>query len=548
MQQWQITPYFWLYFGALLLCFYVSLEAWRFPSGYGRNWFRWMIASIDLWLLSYILGFFHKDPQWKSIILRAEYLGIIGAATFWCLFSLSYTHTGGRWLTPKKTAMIFIIPVVSYLLVLSYPLHTLFYKKVEFVQEDGLVLLKKHYSFGFYIWTSYAYVMLSVGLLALISSFSKMSRSFRWQFMPLIFAISLIVSSNLSYILGSNPLAPYDITSLSFAVVSGIILYVMKRFRFLDLIPVAHEHIFHSIQSGVIILDAQERIIEINPAALELTSLPHDKLLGQSIHTAFPDQACFIEPHLQKQHHKFELNFHDRIFEAQITPLQHASNNPLGKLITLYDITLLKTALAEIQRIARIDPLTQVANRLAMQERLDTEAERSRRYDGTFSVVIGDIDKFKMINDTYGHQCGDYVLSTLAQLLQETARKSDLVARWGGEEFCILLPQTSVTQAKIMLERIRSRLAKHVFTWNQQTIRVTATFGVAEHKKELPIEHTIQKADQALYQGKHDGRNRISLHISSTGIPLPDFSEISDKETGTEIQSLSYQNHLRSLK
>ncbi|MCJ7626394.1 MAG: GAF domain-containing protein [Anaerolineaceae bacterium] len=158
---------------------------------------------------------------------------------------------------------------------------------------------------------------------------------------------------------------------------------------------------------------------------------------------------------------------------------------------------------------AKTDPLTGISNRRTMQERLDLEYNRTQRTGKPFTCIIGDIDRFKRVNDTYGHDCGDYVIITVADLIQQTIRAVDLVARWGGEEFCILLPEADRKEADILLKRICMKLSNNVFSWEHHTFSVTMTFGMTSHNQGDQIKDTLRRADEALYQGKEAGRNQI---------------------------------------
>jgi len=152
------------------------------------------------------------------------------------------------------------------------------------------------------------------------------------------------------------------------------------------------------------------------------------------------------------------------------------------------------------------DRLTGLANRRKLESTLQTELVRSRRYNKEFSVILLDVDHFKKINDTYGHPVGDTVLATLATLLASNARETDIVGRWGGEEFLIICPETSLELVHTLAERYRQQLECHDFGPVGQ---VTSSFGVAASKPEDTPELLVQRADEALYSAKESGRNRV---------------------------------------
>ncbi len=166
----------------------------------------------------------------------------------------------------------------------------------------------------------------------------------------------------------------------------------------------------------------------------------------------------------------------------------------------------------EMEKIAKTDPLTQLPNRRAVLEQINYEVVRFRRSAEPFTIIISDIDDFKYINDTYGHDAGDKVLITLSNLIKDTIRKQDICARWGGEEFLFLLPETDNKGSKIISEKIRKRIEKEKIDYKDSTLSITMTFGICTFSEELTADECITQADKALYEGKKSGKNRIVLY------------------------------------
>lgn len=157
------------------------------------------------------------------------------------------------------------------------------------------------------------------------------------------------------------------------------------------------------------------------------------------------------------------------------------------------------------------DGLTRISNRHHFDTRLREEMKRHQRHKDELSLMMLDLDYFKSVNDTYGHQAGDMVLREVGKILNNTLRESDFPARYGGEEFVVILPQTREEQAWILAERLRSRIGQTVFRFQKKRFRVTASIGIAGLKPGAltPPEGLIQNADQALYTAKTNGRNMV---------------------------------------
>jgi diguanylate cyclase (GGDEF)-like protein len=160
---------------------------------------------------------------------------------------------------------------------------------------------------------------------------------------------------------------------------------------------------------------------------------------------------------------------------------------------------------------ARIDQLSQLLNRRGIREILEAEFARQQRYTGALSLVMCDIDHFKQVNDRHGHQEGDNVIKYLATIFKQALRKQDQTARWGGEEFLIVLPETDSEQALILAEKLRAQIHAHTFSTDSQTFQISASFGIYQVKTDDSIDQAVNRADQALYEAKEQGRNQCIL-------------------------------------
>lgn len=162
---------------------------------------------------------------------------------------------------------------------------------------------------------------------------------------------------------------------------------------------------------------------------------------------------------------------------------------------------------AEFEHAAKHDALTGLANRREAVEQLENEFQRYRRTQRPFSVLLMDIDLFKSINDSYGHQAGDELIVLVAQCLREQCRRVDTPARWGGEEFLVLLPETGSTDALQTANRIRCAIESASVTVDNRTVGATVSIGVGTIQDNESIDRLLQRTDEALYRAKEGGRN-----------------------------------------
>lgn len=162
------------------------------------------------------------------------------------------------------------------------------------------------------------------------------------------------------------------------------------------------------------------------------------------------------------------------------------------------------------ERDSKLDHLTEIFNRREMMARMEVEQKRQLRHGNHFTIILGDIDNFKNVNDTFGHGQGDHVLKKLARIMKDQIRGIDCISRWGGEEFLIMLVETDLDDGQKVAERIRKNIEETEFEFKDSKMTVTITCGLsAHHGADDTIESCIKRADQALYKGKGQGKNRI---------------------------------------
>jgi diguanylate cyclase (GGDEF)-like protein/PAS domain S-box-containing protein len=194
-----------------------------------------------------------------------------------------------------------------------------------------------------------------------------------------------------------------------------------------------------------------------------------------------------------------------------LAPVYDDSGGIVGMIPTAVEITERKLLEVELQRQAQFDYLTELPNRRSFMDRSVVELSRAQRYDNALSVLMLDIDHFKLINDTYGHQAGDLVLKSLAQIFQEVLRNVDIIGRLGGEEFAAVLPETGIEIATEVAERLRQVISSsEVVLTDGNKIQFTVSIGIAAFIDENSnIDMLLSEADKALYRAKQSGRNRV---------------------------------------
>ncbi len=196
----------------------------------------------------------------------------------------------------------------------------------------------------------------------------------------------------------------------------------------------------------------------------------------------------------------------DEIYELKVAILKMVET--LSKLLMQMEKEKI-----QYETLALTDPLTGLYNRRMFWEIATKELSKADRYGDYFSIIMLDIDYFKKINDTYGHDVGDMVIKKVAEILKKNVRSSDVVARWGGEEFIIMLPKTGLVDAVKVAEKLREIIEKTPIRLKDgRVIRITVSGGVSTFKGSESLEQLIREADMALYEAKRKGRNRVEIY------------------------------------
>lgn len=268
-----------------------------------------------------------------------------------------------------------------------------------------------------------------------------------------------------------------------------------------------------AIDQGLMITRPDITIVAANPAFTTITGYTQQEVLGrtpellgtgrQEDQESYTEMRRILEREGRWTGELRRCRKNGEIYKEwlSVSPVCNDS----GELIYYVAIFSDLTAINKLRHLAHHDYLTGLFNRVALQQHLDEEIRRTERYGGVFSMIMFDLDYFKSINDRYGHDTGDRVLQQVTELTLDEVRDTDIPARWGGEEFMILLPATDGDQAQAMAERIRMRIAAALFP---EAGNITVSLGIAEVHAGEPRQDMLIRLDRALYQAKESGRNR----------------------------------------
>jgi len=341
-----------------------------------------------------------------------------------------------------------------------------------------------------------------------------------------------------------------------FVAFMGYLLYtlflkrILKHIGSSPAVPSRVRNAMNALSEGVIILDNKEKIILVNSSICEKMNLTEDNLLGKNINKfpwkvkiidsksdmILPWKKVLVEKNNVSSIEVYLESIEDRIrtFVVNASPIEDSHDKINGMLCTFDDVTHieeknneLRSALSllrktqiqinkkneELSLLASTDPLTECLNRRSFFEAVNHEFTNPEQ-QSIMSCIILDIDFFKKVNDDYGHTVGDVVIRALADTLKSSLRENDLLCRYGGEEFCVILHDTTAETAQNLAERARKKVEALTFKDSPLTenMKITASFGITDTRfNASTVEELIDQADQALYYAKENGRNKVTL-------------------------------------
>lgn len=494
----------------------LAAYAFRFRATPAAGPLTWLLLACMVYSLGYAFELASSSLQnmlfWSSV----QYLGISFIPSLWLVFILVYSGKEA-WLTPIASAVLFALSGMTLVLHWTDSLHHLYYAQASVDKTGPFPVLAFVKGPWYWVHQAYTNFALLAGTLLLLNRSLRSSQAYRPQTAVVLLGSVLPWLVYLAYLAGLSP-HHIDLSPFGLAVSGPLFAWGILRYKLLDLVPIAKESVFAGMRDGAVVVDLQNRLADFNPAAERIFPVLSRMSVGQPLREALAGLEALDDLLKEGGPPEVEIQVgHDpsrQYYQARMSEVRNRTGKARGRTIVFSETTAQVLLLQKLQRLASVDDLTGAYNRRHFMELGRNEVARAKRYGRAMSVIIIDLDHFKRVNDTWGHEAGDVALKEAIRIFKKGLRTSDLLGRHGGEEFAVLLPETPPGQAAMVAERLREMLAQTPISIpGGLTLTLTASFGVAgmERFTEDTIDFLIRSADQAMYEAKAAGRSCVRV-------------------------------------
>ena len=338
---WQYTPFVFPLLVAAAIAGGIAIYTWQRRPALGVAPFTLLMLSVAAWSLIYALRLVSADLPTKLFWAKCRYLAIVVVPPSWLAFVLQYTGRG-NWLTRRNVAILAVVPVIAVLLAWTNDFHYLFWSEVGVEQVGTLVVWAASHGPGFWVYAAYTYLLLFMSTVMLVQALVRSPRLYRPQVVLLLFGALAPLMADL---LSTYDLIPFplDLAPYAFAVAGLAVAWGMFRFRLFDIVPVARSAVVDSMSGGVLVLDGQNRVVDINPAAERIIGRPASEIVGRPLAQLLADRSDLRERYLDVTEARSEITLGEgrgrRSYDLRISPLNDRRGNLIGRLIVLNDIT-----------------------------------------------------------------------------------------------------------------------------------------------------------------------------------------------------------------
>ncbi len=497
-----------LYVVSALVAFALLLSRILERGAPNTHYFSLLTLAVFMSNLGHLFEVIAANQNDAIIAMRLRFIGAPFIAPF-LLFTV-LVHCG---IDIKRRILVstLIMPLITMSLAVTWPGSGVFLRNVSFTHGPVISRLVLYPSVYYYVYQSYnTFIILVADALLVYYCFRKDNLFVKQSIIFILASLPPLASVIFTSVGGGNILG-FDLSPLLIGVGCLMIGFSYYRFGFYRVAPIARDQMVEAMSDGFIIMDSDMRFVDANPAAKRI--LPVLNAISPGSHVWDFDEISWLCDSRSSRNHEIRLrveNDADRYYRVSETEVTRG-HRVIGRCIVLYDFTETRRLLDEVSSLAERDGLTKLFNRRSLYIHGVRLFDMLIRSGGSACMLMIDIDDFKKINDTFGHPVGDEVLRTLSDLLTSRFRVTDLVTRYGGEEFCVFLPNMPESAALETADTLRKRVQELEFSAGNSSFHITISIGLAAYDpaRHKNLDMMITDADMALYAAKNNGKNAV---------------------------------------
>ncbi len=441
--------------------------------------------------------------DWDTYVFwwKIGYIGIYGLPLALIIFALDYAGHQ-EYLTRGRIAALAAPLVVAFALILTEPNHGLMWtvEAIDWSQPYAPVLER---GVAFWLTSLYVYGLMFAAAAILFRLFKRSLRVYRSQTYIMLFAIVVPFLPSMVHVLGINPIQEFDVTPIALAFAAPALAFGVFHSRLRDFVPVARRAVFDELDDGVIIISLDDRVIDINRAAIAALGLPAASDWSRplaELHPQFAGQlgdAALID-------FEFTTGVPPRHYDVSANTIDDDRGVVAARVAVFRDVTDRRVLERQLAYNAERDALTGLLNRARFDARLH---ERWLAEPADIAVMFVDLDNFKPVNDEHGHHAGDEVLRAIGDRIVASFPEEADIARWGGDEFAVAMCFTSRTAIREIVQTLRTEIERPITLASGRNASVSASIGLAFGRDMATAGNLLQEADARMYVDK--ARRRI---------------------------------------
>ncbi|MDR3589770.1 MAG: diguanylate cyclase [Negativicutes bacterium] len=491
----------------------MTAAGWRRRrSPLGREFFILAFLSF-IYIVGYMGELASDTLPTIRFWLHIESVGIAYLPTAWILFAVR--HNGAqysRWTLYQ--AFLLMLSTITLILSNTSDFHHLHYGPMQLNPDAPFPVAA--FVPGPWYWVHTAFMNLAVLFGNILYAKSWHKASFEKSQQAFVLFLGSLFPW-LVYIIYLLKIIPWGIDPLPIAFLVPGLLYIWAAvdLQILEIVPIAWREVFQNLPEGGLVFEQSGRLADFNAACRRIFPCLNDNAIGTDGLELFREypamMAMFADATDEQRMMWIETGGEKRNYQLRRIELFDQKGGKIGFMIRLQDDTQFSTLIENLKLQAAIDPLTKSWNRSRWQEDCTVLLQHMRQKQGSISLILADLDNFKMVNDTFGHLAGDTALQEFALTCQANLRAQDIFGRYGGDEFVIILPDITTAATMELAERLRRAVESMTVLPGEENLKVTASFGVIAQQEGISVnlQELIGKADKALYEAKKTGGNRV---------------------------------------